>query len=226
MKRSEINNYIREGMRFFEKQHFYLPQFAFWSPEDWKNKGCEVDDVRNLGLGWDVTDFAKGDYDDFGLLLVTLRNGYLGDAEGKTYCEKIMSVKENQKTPFHFHKQKCEDIINRGGGNLVVQIYNDTGDEELADTPISVAMDGVRYELSAGEKVILKPGESITLPQHLYHQFSGEVGKGTVMVGEVSQVNDDKADNFFYGGVPRFPVIEEDEAPLVYLCNEYPASDK
>ena len=53
-----------------------------------------------------------------------------------------------------------------------------------------------------------------------YHQFWAE--NGTVVVGEVSLVNDDNADNRFYDSVGRFPAIEEDEPPLHLLCNEYP----
>jgi len=42
-----------------------------------------------------------------------------------------------------------------------------------------------------------------------------------VLVGEVSTVNDDTNDNFFYEEIGRFPQIEEDEAPLYLLSSEY-----
>ena len=67
--------------------------------------------------------------------------------------------------------------------------------------------------------MVLGPGESITLPQRLYHEFSG-VGS-RVLVGEVSTVNDDRRDNHFHKPVGRFPEIEEDEPPLYPLCGEY-----
>ena len=35
-------------------------------------------------------------------------------------------------------------------------------------------------------------------------------------------VNDDNTDNRFLNPMGRFPKIEEDEAPLYLLCNEYP----
>ena len=44
------------------------------------------------------------------------------------------------------------------------------------------------------------------------------------MVGEVSDVNDDRADNRFYEEVGRFPEIVEDQEPRYYLCTEYPPS--
>lgn len=76
----------------------------------------------------------------------------------------------------------------------------------------------------AGEKVVLTPAESICLEPFVYHRFYGEEGKGTVIVGEVSDVNDDEHDNRFLTKMKRFPAIIEDEAPLHYLCNEYPAA--
>jgi D-lyxose ketol-isomerase len=41
-------------------------------------------------------------------------------------------------------------------------------------------------------------------------------------VGEVSLVNDDRADNHFHAAVGRFPQIEEDEPPLHLLVTDYP----
>jgi D-lyxose ketol-isomerase len=75
MKRSEINNYIDEAIAFFEKQCFHLPEWSRWSPEIWAEKGVECNEIRNNGLGWDITDFAKGDFLNEGLTLVTIRNG-------------------------------------------------------------------------------------------------------------------------------------------------------
>ena len=65
---------------------------------------------------------------------------------------------------------------------------------------------------------------SITLPQRQYHAFWAERGHGSVLIGEVSMVNDDNTDNRFYETQGRFPTIEEDEPPLYLLCNEYPAA--
>jgi D-lyxose ketol-isomerase len=114
-----------------------------------------------------------------------------------------------------------EDIINRGGGNLVIRLWNSTKDEKLAKTPVTVAMDGVEVKVKAGGTITLKPGDSVCLPQRLYHRFWGQAGKGTVLVGEVSRVNDDHVDNRFYEPVGRFPEIEEDVAPLHLLYNDY-----
>lgn len=224
MKRSEINAIIRDGLKFLKRMNFLLPPFAHWTCADWTQKGPECQDIIDQQLGWDITDFGSGDFNKIGLFLFTIRNGKFSDLkkkDGKTYAEKIMLVRENQITPTHFHFQKMEDIINRGGGNLVIRLWNSTADEKLARTSVTVAMDGVQVKVKAGGTITLKPGESVCLPQRVYHRFWGETGKGTVLVGEVSRVNNDHVDNRFFDKVGRFPAIEEDASPLHLLCNDY-----
>ena len=223
MKRSKINALIRDAIAFCRAHRFGLPPFAFWSPDDWKRKGSEADEIRDCMLGWDLTDFGTGEFEKTGLALFTIRNGHpAADRYVKTYCEKLLLIGEDQVTPMHFHWAKSEDIINRGGGNLLVQLYNATEDEQLADTDVTVSTDGVRRTVKAGEIVRLTPGESITLARRVYHKFWGETGKGMVLGGEVSAVNDDTTDNRFLEPLGRFPAIEEDEPPLHLLCSEYP----
>ena len=224
MKRSVINRLITEAIDLFSGIGFHLPPFAFWSPAVWQEIGSEADEIRENALGWDVTDFGLDDFSRTGLLLLTIRNGNYArkDRYPKGYAEKIMVVREEQVTPMHFHWKKREDIINRGGGNLVIEMYDADSREQLSDESFSVSMDGVRRQLGPGDRVILSPGESICLPPLLYHTFYGEAGKGPVVVGEVSDVNDDERDNRFLRTLGRFPAIVEDEPPLYYLCNEYP----
>ncbi len=224
MKRSEVNRILREGMEFLAEMRFLLPPFAHWTPEDWKTRGAEYDEIRDNLLGWDITDFGSGNFRNVGLLLFTLRNGAQGSGTyAKPYAEKIMIVEENQVTPWHFHWFKMEDIINRGGGNLLVTLYNASADESsFADTPVAIQQDGRRFFVPAGTTVRLTPGESITLLPRQYHTFWGEARRGKVLVGEVSQVNDDRSDNRFHVPAGRFPAIEEDEAPLRLLGGEYP----
>jgi len=214
---------MRQADAFIRERGFYLPPFAYWTPEEWRSKGEEVREIVENGLGWDITDFGKGDYERYGLFLFTIRNGNPNNwktMQGKLYAEKIMIVGDGQITPMHFHWSKCEDIINRGGGKLVIQLYNSTPDEGLADSDVTVSMDGVKHIVRAGDTVVLSPGESITLPTRLYHKFWG--AESRVLVGEVSMVNDDRTDNRFYEPVGRFPEIEEDEPPLYLLCTDYP----
>lgn len=223
VKRSEINALMKDAIILLEEHNFYLPPFAFWKPEEWMDKGKEYDEIRDNCLGWDITDFGSGDFYKCGLFLFTIRNGnqHLKKYK-KPYAEKVMIVRENQVTPYHFHWSKMEDIINRGGGNLIIKLYNSTADGKFEDTTVMVNSDGRTYKIPAGGIVRLTPGESITLHPGQYHSFWGEEGCGTVMVMEVSQCNDDKTDNRFYEEVGRFPAIEEDEAPLYLMGNEYP----
>lgn len=222
MKRSEINNLIRDAEAFIGQHSFHLPPFAFWSPGDWATKDAQVREIVDNQLGWDITDFGLGMYLQKGLLMFTVRNGHpdnLKRMQGKVYAEKIMIVGVDQFTPYHFHWTKMEDIINRGGGKLMIQLYNSTPDDKLADTDVTVSTDGVQRVMKAGGVVALGPGESISLTPRLYHQFWG--AQERVLVGEVSMVNDDYTDNRFYDPVGRFPAIEEDEPPVHLLVTDY-----
>ncbi len=221
MKRSEINRLIQSSIEFFDQMNFKLPPWAFWKPADWKGKYETCSEIADNMLGWDLTDFGSGDFHRSGLILFTIRNGNI-KKDKKPYAEKIMIVEEMQETPMHFHWSKMEDIINRGGGNLVMELWNSTPDEQISNGPFTVKTDGVLRKLMPGDKIILTPGESICLVQGLYHRFYGEAGKGKVLVGEVSAVNDDNTDNRFNPPVGRFPEIEEDEAPLHLLVSDYP----
>lgn len=226
MKRSSINRYIAEASAFFSAHSFYLPPFADWTPAAWSITGSEADEVRNCRLGWDVTDFNSGHFESIGLTLFTLRNGAISaNGSSKSYAEKIMLVRENQVTPFHYHIQKTEDIINRGGtkaGRLAVQLYGRKDNGEFADCRLSVTCDGIQRKVEPGQTIVLGPGESITLTPYLYHMFYAV--DGDALIGEVSSRNDDDKDNYFKEPLPRYPEIIEDEAPLRVLCNEYPAS--
>jgi D-lyxose ketol-isomerase len=224
MRRSEINRLLDEACDFFSSCHFHLPPFAFWTPEKWRNTGPEANEIRDNELGWDVTDYGLGKFPEVGLLLFTIRNGnHARQGEyPKGYAEKIMMVREDQVTPYHFHWNKREDIINRGGGNLVIDLYHADEQDKFSDREFSVSVDGVRRAVRPGDRVILRPGESICLEPYVYHTFYGEQGGGSVMVGEVSDVNDDRADNRFYEQLGRFPEIVEDEEPRYCLCTEYP----
>ena len=110
MKRSEINNYIKEAEEIFQDNRFLLPPWAAWTVEDWKQNKTSCQNIFESQLGWDLTDFGSRNYLTTGLLLITIRNGN-NSFDKKPYGEKIMIVKENQETPFHFHWSKTEDII-------------------------------------------------------------------------------------------------------------------
>jgi D-lyxose ketol-isomerase len=224
MRRSEINSIMRVADTFIRERGFYLPPFAYWSPADWQTKGPEVAEIVENQLGWDITDFGRGDFNKYGLFMFTVRNGHPRNYQtghGKLYCEKILIVDEDQITPYHFHWSKMEDIINRGGGQLMVRVYLSSPTEQLDQTrEVVISIDGVQHTIPPGGLVVLEPGESITLEPNCYHEFWAEGGK--VLVGEVSLVNDDFTDNRFLDAPGRFPAIEEDEPPLYLLYTDYP----
>ncbi len=223
MKRSEINSLIRDAQAFFKAHRFELPRWAVWSPEEWARHPEDARRMKSLQMGWDITDFGSGDFYRTGLILFCIRNGKPGAGPGgKVYAEKIMVVREEQETPLHFHFSKQEDIINRGGGDLVVELHNADAKEGLAATPVTVSVDERPQHLRPGAPLVLKPGESVTLPTRLYHRFYGAKGRGKVLVGEVSQVNDDTKDNRFLTAPGRFPAIVEDEPALHPLWPELP----
>ena len=228
MKRSEINAALREMEQMIREYRCFLPDFCHFTPEEWQTKGHEYDEVRDNLLGWDITDYGLGKFDEVGFSLITIRNGNLKrkDTYPKPYAEKLLYLKEGQYSPMHFHWAKMEDIINRGGNDVFITVYNGAEDGALLDTPVQITTDGVRRTVPAGSRVRLTPGESITIPPDLYHDFVMPESGGPVLLGEVSMCNDDDNDNRFYEPIGRFPAIEEDEAPYRLLCKEYPKAAK
>ena len=223
MKRSEINQVIKDMEKLIAEHGFEIPPFLKWTPEEWQEKGAEYKEIRDNMLGWDITDYGLGNFAKLGFALITLRNENLKNEKyTKTYAEKRLMLREGQHSPMHFHWNKMEDIINRGGGTVLIKVYNSTPDGDLADTDVTVNSDGREFVVKAGTQIELKPGESITIYPYMYHDFDVKPGTGDVLLGEVSMCNDDNTDNRFYEAMGRFPKIEEDEAPYRLLCNEYP----
>ena len=227
MKRSEVNAALKEMEQMINDYRFSLPPFCHFTPEEWQEKGHEYDEIRDNMLGWDITDYGLGDFNKTGFSLITIRNGnqQMKDKYKKTYAEKLLYLKEGQYAPMHFHWSKMEDIINRGGGNLLITVYNSTKEEELDKVnDVKIHKDGREITVAAGTAVKLTPRERISIQPGLYHDFNVEEGTGPVLIGEVSQCNDDTIDNRFYEEMGRFPTIEEDEEPYRLLCNEYPTA--
>ena len=225
MKRSEINKYIDQAIEIFMQGNYSLPVWATDLPEVWHTRGSQYSEIAACGLGWDITDFGKGRFEEEGLTLFTLRNGNpASGSEGKTYCEKLMLAYPNQVTPTHFHWNKMEDIINRSGGVLAIQLWAADKAEGLSKDSFTVKIDSVEREVKSGEIVRLLPGESICLTPYLYHKFWAE--GAPCIIGEVSKVNDDANDNRFYESLGRFPKIEEDAPAKYLLCNEYRIGEK
>ncbi|CTQ51461.1 D-lyxose/D-mannose family sugar isomerase [Jannaschia donghaensis] len=221
MKRSRINEILAEGDAFIRSHGYVMPPFADWSPE--RIQSDEAATIRSRGMGWDITDYGQGRWDEMGLFLFTVRNGTLSDlntGRGMLYAEKIMISRRDQLSPMHRHDLKAEDIINRGGGDLMIELFApdpDGGIDRTSD--VTVPCDGVDRTLKAGGHLCLKPGESVTLLPGIWHAFWGE--GADVLIGEVSTVNDDAGDNVFEQPIGRFADVEEDVAPERLLVSDY-----
>jgi D-lyxose ketol-isomerase len=221
MKRSKANEIIRESDAFIRSFGYTLPPFAYLSPKELISS--QPKGIIEASLGWDITDYGKGKFDELGLFLFTVRNGYAADlskGRGMLYAEKIMISRKDQLSPMHRHVIKAEDIINRGGGKLVLELF--MSDEQGGvdrEATVSVPCDGVERELAPGGLLKLDPGESVTLLPGVWHAFWAE--SKDVLIGEVSTVNDDRTDNVFAEPIDRFSTIEEDEAPLHLLVSDY-----
>ena len=225
MKRSDVNRIMREADEYIASFGFRLPPFARLTPEAFRRERAagRLDAIVDARLGWDITDYGRGRFEEMGLFLFTVRNGSLADlsaGRGMCYAEKIMIAREGQLSPMHRHVVKAEDIINRGGATLALELFasDGKGDPDV-DAEVRVFCDGVRRTLAAGGTLRLAPGESVTLMPGDWHAFWGE--GGDVLIGEVSTVNDDLADNVFREPIGRFAEVEEDVEPLHLLVSDY-----
>ncbi len=223
MNRSQVNEIIRQGDAFIRSFGYIMPPFAYWSPQDMKEKTKGGSGITANRLGWDITDYGQEKFDELGLFLFTVRNGDVRDlaiGRGMLYAEKIMISRKDQLSPMHRHNLKAEDIINRGGGKLVLELFMSNPDGSIdRHGEVSVPTDGTIRKLPAGGRLGLDPGESVTLLPGVWHAFWGE-GRD-VLIGEVSTVNDDLSDNVFEMQIGRFANIKEDEQPVHLLVSDY-----
>ena len=221
MQRSEVNAILKASDSFIQSFGHILPPFAYWSPEEMR--APQAANIRARGLGWDITDYGEGRFDEMGLFLFTTRNGTAADlhnGRGMLDAEKLMITRDKQLSPMHRHNIKAEDIINRGGGDLIIELFASEGDGGIdRNSDVRVPCDGVMRHLKAGARLRLKPGESVTLMPGIWHAFWAE--QGDCLVGEVSTVNDDLSDNVFEKPIGRFSEITEDEAPVHLLVSDY-----
>lgn len=223
MKRSQINRVMAEAAKMIRSFGFVLPPFAWWTPEDFRERAGAAEGIIRAGLGWDITDYGQGRFDELGLFLFTLRNGDLADlraGQGMCYAEKLLISRRDQISPMHRHIVKAEDIINRGGATLAIELYGSDAQGGFdAEAGGRVRCDGIWRDFAPGEVLALAPGESVTLMPGDWHAFWGE--GGDVLIGEVSTVNDDLSDNVFRAPIGRFAEIEEDAAPAHLLVSDY-----
>ena len=219
MKRSEINRIINEARDYLAEYKFLLPVWASWTPQDWKTQREAAAWMKLHQMGWDITDFGCGDFANRGVVIFCIRNGLDMGETSVPYAEKILILNDGQEIPLHKHRVKKEDIINRGAADFYIELFDSDNNDEKKQTKVDYRIDGIPHTVAAGEPILLKPGDSIRLETGIYHRFYASGGR--VLIGEVSMLNDDVGDNYFYDKeVGRFSRIEEDEAPRYSLWNE------
>lgn len=230
MKRSEINRLIDQAIELIGEMGTALPPQAHWGLEAWLRNRDRAGDLAKRGVGWDITDFGRGRFKKYGLILYTLSNGIIDPRTGEwdqPYANKLLLIGAGQVTVMHHHYAKTEDIIVLAGGDLKLQLYN-AGPADGLDRSgeVRVLINNLWEARPAGAVVSLLPGERIRLEPGHFHKFWAD--GGPVLAEEVSMVNDDVSDNCFLpeDNVGRFPEIEEDEPPRHLLCTELPGTGR
>ena len=69
MKRSEINAAINTAKKMMDEYNWTLPEWGYWSKEDYKDKPEISKYLKDHQMGWDVTDFGKDNFNSQGITL-------------------------------------------------------------------------------------------------------------------------------------------------------------
>ena len=62
MKRSEINQVLREMEEMIRSCRFPVPPFCSFTPKQWQDLDESYDEIRDNKLGWDINDYGQGDF--------------------------------------------------------------------------------------------------------------------------------------------------------------------
>jgi D-lyxose ketol-isomerase len=216
MLRSFIDRRIETMLEACQRFGLRLPRFAEWGPEAFRADPSSTQRIARHGLGWNIVEFAPGDFAREGLSVFTLRMGDWRDlpkGAGRLYSEKALLADDGQRTPYHYHSVKTEDIINRGGGRFIVELVKVDRSGRKLDEPVEALKDATMVKVGPAGRVVLQPGESLVLEPYVAHSFWAE--GGMTLAGEVSLANDDATDNYFLPPLAApAPIIED--APMRY----------
>jgi putative MATE family efflux protein len=191
------------------------PAAAYWTPDQFKARI----DAR---CGWDITDYGQGRFDEMGLFLFTLRNGRLADLQrggGMCYAEKLLISGRTSCRPMHTHVIKAEDIINRGGATLVVELY---GSDDKGASPPTRAAWSVRRDRArpmARREAEARPGRKRHADAGRLARLLGRGRRRADRRGLDRQRRRDR--QHLREPIGRFAEIEEDEAPTHLLVSDY-----
>jgi D-lyxose ketol-isomerase len=217
MRRSFVDSRIEAMLALCDRHDFKLPPFAHWGAAQYRAQPDAARRIGESGLGWNVVEFAPGAYRQQGLTVFTSRMGDwrgLKSGAGRLYAEKALMAEDGQVTPHHYHVVKTEDILNRGGGRFVVELFKVDANGARLDQSFTALKDCETLKLAPGARVSLEPGESLTLEPFVAHAFWAE--GSAVLAGEISLANDDATDNYFLPPLGALAPLEEDE-PMRYV---------
>ena len=77
MKRSLANSAIRYAEELLNQYNFKLPEFGYWNLNEWRAHKNEIDVIKKLMLGWDLTDHGLGRFDEIGCTLLRFEMVFL-----------------------------------------------------------------------------------------------------------------------------------------------------
>jgi D-lyxose ketol-isomerase len=217
MLRSFVDRRVETMLKACQRFGLRLPPFAEWAPEAFRADRPSSQHIARYGLGWNIVEFAPGGFASEGLSVFTLRMGDWRDlpkGAGRLYSEKALLAEDGQRTPYHYHRVKTEDIVNRGGARFVVELVKVDPSGRKLDEPVQALKDATMIEVGPAGRVVLEPGESLVLEPYVAHSFWAE--GGTTLAGEVSLANDDATDNYFLPPLDAPAPIVED-APMRHL---------
>ena len=97
MKRSQINYVIDKAHAIAQTFRVCLPEFAYFTVDDWLQRERDNwQEVVDLQLGWDITDFGRGDFNQTAVsythLDVYKRQVWQREAEGSTGFENHIAI--------------------------------------------------------------------------------------------------------------------------------------
>jgi len=235
MKRSEINAAIARSIRNAKQFGVGLPKWADWTPSQFDVTAAAG--IRDQQLGWKVVDFGVGDFENCGLVVLSLC-APLVDQSGAPhttpqqlgsnaypvtgFARKFLFVQAGQTEPHHFHRQKQrKEVTVVAGGSVRFELAWAESDTALSNKPVDVQVDGIWHHLPAGGVIVLNAGETITLPGELSHIISVPAGGLDVILLETCTANNNNIDNIFPFMTPTSQPVDEDEEVRYQLLDEH-----
>ena len=223
MKRSRINEILREGDAFIRSFGYVMPPFAYWSPEELRARKPRASSRRGSAGTSPTT--GKTSSTNSACSCSQSRNGRAEDlarGQGMLYAEKIMISRKNQLSPMHRHVVKAEDIINRGGGKLVLELFmpDAEGNIDHAGRGARCRADGVMRKLPRRRASEARAGRKRDASAG---RVAWILGRGRRCADRRSFDGQRRSDRQYLPRPDRHasPQIEEDEAPLHLLVSDY-----